>query len=295
MEKRRKTIRTELKFGSTHARLLLERLQLKGVPDVYQVASELRLKVKEEELEGCEGLLVRPRGIPRGIIAIKKDIRSEGRKRFTVAHEIGHYVLPGHDDGGSICGPKDIEGWKDRSDSKERDADDFAAELLIPTVVVKARLAYSTPSLKLIETIADECKTSLSASAWRYCDLTTEQCAVVWSEQGKVAWSRVSPEFPFFIKKGKDIEKASYAYDCFEGNRVPLGPLPVPADAWIESFNLMGGSKILEESRSLPSYESVLTLLWINENIEKRSDYHEEEEPPMDPNEFTVHRKRWPR
>lgn len=295
MEKRRKAIRIELKPGSTHARLLLERLQLKGVPDVYQIASELRLKVKEEELEACEGLLVRARGIPRGIIAIKRDIRSDGRKRFTVAHEIGHYVLPGHDEGGSICGIRDIEGWKDRSDSKEREADDFAAELLIPTVVVKARLAHSTPSLRLIETIANECKTSLSASAWRYCDLTTEQCAIVWSEQGKVAWSRVSPEFPFFIGKGKDIEKASYAHNCFEGGPVPLSPEAVPAHAWIESFNLMGGSKILEESRYLPSYESVLTLLWINENIEKRSDYQEEGEPPLDPSEFTVHRKRWPK
>lgn len=57
----------------------------------------------EEELDAGEGLLIRSQGIPRGIIAVKKSIRSEGRKRFTVAHEIGHYVLPGHDEYGSVA------------------------------------------------------------------------------------------------------------------------------------------------------------------------------------------------
>jgi hypothetical protein len=274
---------------------LLERLHVNGIPDVYQIASELRLKVKEEDLEGCEGLLVRPKGISRGIIAVKKSIRSEGRKRFTVAHEIGHFVLPGHDEEGAICGRQDIEGWTDRSNSTEREADDFAAELLIPTVVVKARLAHTTPSLAVIETVATECGASLSASAWKYCDLTSEQCAIVWSEESKVSWSRPSPEFPFFIKKGKSVEKTSFAYNCFRGEKVPSVPEPVPADAWIDSFNLKEGSIIYEESRSLPAYNSVLTLLWIKENIQRNSDYQEEEDPSMDPTEFTVYRKKWPK
>jgi uncharacterized protein DUF955 len=239
--------------------------------------------------------LIRPRGVPRGIIAVKKNIRSDGRKRFTIAHEIGHYVLPGHDEGGSICNPADIEGWKDRSNTKEREADDFAAELIIPTVVVKARLVSTTPSLKVIETIATECRASLSASAWKYCDLTSEQVAILWSEQGNVAWSRSSPEFPFYFKNGRPIEEASFAFDCFNGLKVPSRPELVPATAWIDSFNLKDGAKIYEESRHLPFYDSVLTLLWAKENIAKRSDYHDEDQESLDPNEFTVHRKRWPK
>jgi hypothetical protein len=274
---------------------LLERLQITGVPDLRQIASTLRLKVKEEDLEGCEGVLIRAKGVPRGIIAVKRNIRSEGRKRFTVAHEIGHYVLPGHDDGGSICGPADIEGWKDRSNSKEREADDFAAELLIPTVVVKEHLARRTPSLSAIEAVANECGASLSASAWKYCDLTSEQCAIVWSEHDKVSWSRRSPEFPFFIRKDQPIEQPSYASNCFKREKAPSTPEPVPADAWIDSFNLKEGSVIHEESRFLPSYDSVLTVLWIKENIQKKSDYQEEDDPSMDPNEFTMDRRQWPK
>lgn len=274
---------------------MLERLHITGAPDLSQIAGTLRLSIKEEDLEQCEAVLVRPKGIPRGIIAVNRNIRSEARKRFSIAHEIGHYVLPGHDEGGAICNPTDIEVWKDRSNSKEREADDFAAELIIPTAVVKARLAKTTPSLNVIETIATECKASLSASAWKYCDLTSEQVAILWSEQGNVSWSRSSPEFPFYLKRGWAVEEASYAFDCFKGLKVPLHPELVPATAWIDSFNLKDGAKIYEESRALPSYDSVLTLLWARENIEKRSDYWEEDDQSLDPNEFTVNRKQWPK
>jgi hypothetical protein len=70
----------------------------------------------------------------------------------------------------------------------------------------------------------------------------------------------------------------SFAYDCFKGEEVPSHPESVSADAWIQSFNLRDGSRIHEEPRSLSSYGSVLTLLWIRELIEKKSDYDEENE-----------------
>jgi hypothetical protein len=262
---------------------------------VLDVARALRLKIKEEQLRGCDGVLVRPRGVSRGIIAVRSDIRSPGRKRFTIAHEIGHFVLHGYDDHSSICKRKDIEGWAKGGNDKERQADDFAAELLIPTTAVAPLLVSNAPSLSVVENIANDCGASLSASAWRYCDLTTEQCAIVWSENEEIVWSKTSSEFPFFIKKGQRIEQGSYAYNCFKGESVPNRPELVRAEAWIDSWNLIQGSRIYEESRALSSYGSVLTLLWIKDRIEKKSEYDEDEDEPLDPNEFTVNRKRWPR
>jgi hypothetical protein len=294
---RRRKIRTEtqISIGAACARSLLNRLGVIGIPNVLEVARSLRLKVKEEGLEGCDGVLIRPKGVSRGIIAVRQDIRSTGRKRFTVAHEIGHFVLPRHDEDAAICKSKDIESWDKSANERERQADDFAAEFLIPATVVAARLFTTVPSLKVIESIADDCGASLAASAWRYCDLTTEPCAVVWSENGQVSWSKPSAEFPFFIKKGKAVEQQSYAFNCFRGENVPSHPESVPAEAWIDSWNLVEGSRIYEESRAFPSYKAVLTLIWIKDRIEKRSDYDEDEGDPLDPNDFTVYRKRWPR
>jgi hypothetical protein len=117
----------------------------------------------------------------------------------------------------------------------------------------------------------------------------------VWSENGQISWSKRSSEFPFFIQKGKFVEKGSYASNWFKAENVPSQAESVPADAWIDSSNLIEGSRIYEESRALPSYGSVLTLLRIKERIQKKSEYDEVEGDPLDPNEFTVYRKRWPR
>lgn len=290
---RRKTITdNELNIGAAYAKALLNSLQFVGVPDVFEVARKLKLKVKEETLESCDGVLVRPKGIARGIVAINRNIRSEGRKHFTIAHEIGHFVMPGHE--GAICSKGDIEGWDSRTE-RERQADEFAAELLIPSSVFKEKVAAAQPSLGFIDVIASDCAVSLSASGRRYCDLTSERCAIVWSSEGRVVWAKPSSEFRFGIQKGKLIEKDTYAHDCFQGQGAPARLEPVPARSWLRSENLREGASIWEESRSLPNYDSVLTMLWIKERIEKFSDYDEGEDPPLNPEEFTVWRKRWPR
>ena len=238
-------------------------------------------------------MLVRPKGIPRALIAINADIISQGRKRFTLAHEIGHFVLPGHED--AICAPSDIENWGGGRNGREKQADQFAAELLIPSSIFVSIIALSPPSLAAVERIASESLTSLSASGWRYCDLTNERCALIWSNEGKVVWAKRSSEFLFGIEKGKWVEKGTYAHDCFQNERVPDRPQPVAASLWLESDNLQSGAMVWEESRSLPNFQSVVTLLWIKDRIEKFSDYDDAEDSSLKPSDFTIYRDKWPR
>ena len=47
--------------------------------------------VRERQLEGCEAKLVRKGSM--GIICVNETIPEEGRKRFAIAHEIGHFIL----------------------------------------------------------------------------------------------------------------------------------------------------------------------------------------------------------
>lgn len=57
----------------------------------------------------------------------------EPRRRFTVAHEIGHLIL--HEDTFSVyqrCGKRQLESW-DKLDTLEWQANTFAAALLMPT------------------------------------------------------------------------------------------------------------------------------------------------------------------
>jgi Zn-dependent peptidase ImmA (M78 family) len=53
-------------------------------------------------------------------------MREAGRKRFTVAHEIGHFIL--HRENQISCLPAEIARWENNGESPERQADSFASE-----------------------------------------------------------------------------------------------------------------------------------------------------------------------
>jgi hypothetical protein len=266
--------------------------ELGGPREVTSIASELQLEVREVSASGFDGALVRPKNLPIGTILLRDSIRESGRKAFTIAHEIGHFVLPGHEHAELVCKAEDIGNWSDETRTLEREADEFAAELLMPLTVVQPIVSAAGPSLTLIENIATFTKSSLSAAAWRYCDVTSERCAIVWSTRGVVAWSKRSPEFGYWISKGVQVNRGTFAFDCFACEPVPDNPETVEAALWIESSKLLPEAKLQEQSKFLRFYESVISLLWIDKPIEQPDEDSMLED--LDPSEFTIGRKRWP-
>ena len=91
---------------------LLDRLGIQGKPDLAQIALRIGLRIQEVDAEAFEGSLVRALDGPKGIIAVKQSIREHSRKRFTIAHEIGHYVIPGHRTLENVCTSKMVESWR---------------------------------------------------------------------------------------------------------------------------------------------------------------------------------------
>ena len=70
---------------------------------------------------------------------------------------------------------------------------------------------------------------------------------------------------------------------------------PVPADAWLYDDNLRKEAKIWEHSLYLPNYNATLTLLYLKEGVVERTDFDEETEDSLNPEDFTLGRRRWPR
>ena len=71
------------------------KLSLQGRVDVEQVASSLGIRVYEDELDGCDGVLLRLDG--KALIITSRKCTYSTRKRFTIAHESGHFCIPSHD------------------------------------------------------------------------------------------------------------------------------------------------------------------------------------------------------
>ena len=253
------------------------------------ILPELGLTLHHRNARSYEGVLLRFKGIPRGYIVLSTCVRENSRRRFTLAHEIGHYVLPDQQELCQPCMKAQIESWDDGLPKVEIDANRFSAEILMPRSVIRTR---EMPTFECIQEVARACDTSLTASAYRHAELSSFRVAVVWSKGGRIRWHKGSEEFYRWVRKGA-LDPASFAYDAFQGLPVPDSLEKVPASAWLFEKGLLEGAQILEHSRYLRAYDAVLTWLAIPERIE---DWDEAERDALglDPDEFTLNRKRWP-
>src|SRR5262245_38571049 len=149
------------------ARVFLERFGEDAGKRLESILPRIGLELYSRDAQSYEGCLLRIKGVPRGYVVVSQTIRETGRRRFTLAHELGHYLLPDQQDLSSPCRKAHIESWDDTLAKPERDANRFAAEILMPRSVVQPYLR-EMPKFAHIEQIAQTCDTSLTASAYRF-------------------------------------------------------------------------------------------------------------------------------
>lgn len=95
----------------------------------------------------------------------------ENRKRFTVAHELGHVILPWH--AGSIaCAPTSTDAYSNiLIDKMEKEANLFAAEVLMPNEWIQEKfLKYSDDISGILLEVYLEAKVSIHAAVLRLRD-----------------------------------------------------------------------------------------------------------------------------
>ena len=278
---------------SKQAASIIHNLHIRYPSEIFvrDIAMSLGALVRERELQGCEARLVRKGDI--GIISVNSLIPEEGRKRFAIAHEIGHFML--HKGTQLIlCSEEDMHVWKE-SKTQEMEANEFAASLLMPYEFFIKFIKIGQPTLDMISEIAKTFRTTLTATTLRYVGISKEPCALVVSKDGIIRWYRKSNSFNFHVRVGEKLSFDTYAFDFFDGVTLPTEPDSVPARAWIAG-KIEEESELFEQSLSLGSYGVVLSLLWIRDDVKttyRRYD-DEPEEPEFDlTNPFTPDGKRW--
>lgn len=152
--------------------------------DVEAIAKKLQLKVLGFQLgDSASGVLVVENNI--GTIGYNPDDPLV-RQRFTIAHEIGHFVLHKKIDKESVFVDKDFlvkyRNSKNYSPSEfkdEQEANTFAAELLMPQKLLNQELSkdeYSNLSEnQLIEKLAQIFNVSTIAMTYRLTNLNLDQ------------------------------------------------------------------------------------------------------------------------
>lgn len=144
--------------------------------DVFICAQKLNVGVESMEAEDAvSGVFISNNGVNK--IGYNSQ-HHENRQRFTVAHELGHFVL--HCEEAALFVDKEVKMYRDsyptKEEKKEKEANAFAAALLMPKTLVLEKieeLGVSEPD-KMVTLLASTFKVSQIAMTYRLKDLGIE-------------------------------------------------------------------------------------------------------------------------
>jgi Zn-dependent peptidase ImmA (M78 family) len=180
-----------------------------GIPiPLEQIAKAIGIvDILEQTTGSFDGVLVTTAAKGTGSIAYNNASRIE-RRRFTIAHEIGHFLIPWH--GASAqCASADFSVLKsqDARRNKEAEANRFAAAFLTPTTLFAHDIRrFGSPQTEHILALATKYQVSKEMAARRYTELCDHVCAVIFSRHGAVRYFPRSRTCPFLdIAKGNPL------------------------------------------------------------------------------------------
>lgn len=251
------------------AERLLKELGITSLPvDPFKIAEELgiSLMAMPDKSGGASGMLLHASG--QFGIGYPTHVESDGFKRFSVSHEIGHYRLPGHIDAIiGVTGRHLSRAGFVTDDKYEREADYFASALLMPTDPFTAELRRVGDGLAAVEKLATLCGTSLEATAIRYAQCARDPVAVIRSAGGTIDYAFMSAalmDFPNldWIQKRTPLATDTVTFR-FNGNaeNVRKAARDSGSSALQDWFGGPHRQEVVEEVIGLGSYGKTLTIL----------------------------------
>jgi Zn-dependent peptidase ImmA (M78 family) len=227
---------------------------------VEDIAMARGALVIEGGLKGCEARLVRAG--TDGVIRVRDDIPESGRKRFAVAHELGHWELHAALCQLYACSEADLRDYK--GSVPEIEANAFAGELLMPTSLFRPTCRTFDPGIEAIKELAGQFGTTLTSTAVRFIEESKENCVVVFSEDSKVKWWKAK-NAGVWIEPRHRIHQDSATCECFHDGVDLTTMQKVPTEAWFENASAKRVLEVYEQAMRLGSYTTVLSLLWLLE------------------------------
>lgn len=244
--------------------------------DLEPILDEDGLEVCESEVADCgyaACLLRMPEGGGGIMIAGGQE---PGRRRFSLAHELGHYHIPSHKDVGIAlhCADADLRARSSDARVREWEANDFAVELLMPRRLFAEDVRNRDATFRTVAALAgaDMYDVSLTAAAWRLVETTRDACALVVSVDGNVEWVVRSEAWRYpLAERRRPVPDGSAAAAVVRGETPSAAAEPLDPGIWLASsdgrWTAPAGVELLESTHAVPRLRQVLSLLWIPETF----------------------------
>ncbi len=257
------------------------------------IAEAVALPIDPFAIAKSRDMLVKPMETPKpgisGFLMKHEDnfgigystrIQNQGYINFTVAHELGHYFIPGHPEKLFANGVQIHASQSGfiTSDPIEQEADYFAATLLMPEKLFRAALRKTGQGFTAIEHMARTCVTSLTATAIRFTEFSDNAVAVIVSSDGVVEFCCLSQAL-----RELDGVYPLRRHDALPGTsataRFQRNPLNVADASRVEGSSLLsewldGAPQVemKEDVIGLGHYGKTLTVLFTEEPVEADPD-----------------------
>lgn len=198
--------------------------------DLDLVAFSLNADIKRTSLSDCEGNIIGTD--TKAIITINNDADSR-RQRFSLGHELGHWV---NDRGKNLtyrCNANDMRQRNMSKDNfrqqKEVRANQFSAELMMPNHIYGGYLNNLDITTDSVNYLAKEFNVSRTSAAIRFIEVCRYPCMIVcWDKSGKRRWFSRNSIVPASIWPHTRIMEPRSTFTLSNG-------LEVDADKWISN------------------------------------------------------------
>ncbi len=200
-------------------------------------------------------------------------IQNDGFVRFTIAHELGHFFLPGHPEAlfPNGDGVHQSRGAFESNEWHERQADCFASSLLMPKPLFEQALANLPHGFSAIQKLKDLCQMSVLATALRYAKLAAVPVAVVVSRDSTIDYWWPSKAFQRlrgvgWLKKGTALP-AQCKTRQFNSNHsnISCGRMDGAWSSLDDWFPAAAQIVLKEDVVGLGSYGKTLTVLFLDD------------------------------
>ncbi|RDC58927.1 hypothetical protein HME9302_00103 [Alteripontixanthobacter maritimus] len=198
------------------------------------------ISIEDINADGFEAALIMDELKASGAILLASG-RSQQRRRFSIAHELGHFLIPTHrpkPDRPFSCSLEDLHrvSAKDRDRRRriEAEANRFAAHLLMPPKLIRARMGQEEACLETIVSMARDLNVSKEAMARAWVDASREPVAVVIAKGGLILRQYRSEDFPWLrTNKSDQLPQGSFAADYIAPPGEYSNTEEIDADIWL--------------------------------------------------------------
>jgi len=187
-------------------------------------------------IDGIDGMLSKRQKKNDWCISYDESVTVPGRINFTIAHELGHYLLHRNQRDAFQCGQMQIIEY-DSPESRriESQANIFASYLLMPRNDFETQIAGHELSFELLGHCADRYQTSLTATALKWLEFTEQAAMLVVADQDEfICWSycsKAARRIGAYIPPGETIP--ALVVEHMRNNMLDVrGPRRVASGIW---------------------------------------------------------------